>query len=81
MAPASGKSSLIFRQTIKYGFTLKLVRGMIITYTTEGELWYGVAKVWHALLDFTPAIFVVTVEQKAMRTKNLSVNERLASYK
>ena len=81
MAPASGKSSLIFRQTIKYGFTLKLVRGMIITYTTEGELWYGVAKVWHALLEFTPAIFVVTVEQKAMRTKNLSVNERLASYK
>ena len=76
MAPASGKSSLIFRQTIKYGFTLKLVRGMIITYTTEGELWYGVAKVWHALLDFTPAIFVVTVEQKAMRTENLSANER-----
>ena len=81
MAPASGKSSLIFRQTIKYGFTLKLVRGMIITYTTEGELWYGVAKVWHALLEFTPAIFVVTVEQKAMRTKNLSANERSVSYK
>ena len=81
MAPASGKSSLIFRQTIKYGFTLKLVHGMIITYTTEGELWYGVEKVWHALLDFTPAIFVVTVEQKAMRTKNLSDNERLVSYK
>ena len=81
MAPASGQSSLIFRQTIKYGLTLKLVRGMIITYTTEGELWYGVAKVWHALLDFTPAIFVVTVEQKAMRTKNLSANERSVSYK
>ena len=81
MEPASGKSSLIFWQTIEYGFTLKFVRGMIITYTTEGELWYGVSKVWHALLDFTPAIFVVTVEQKAMRTKNLSVNERLASYK
>ena len=54
---------------------------MIITYTTEGELWYGVAKVWHALLEFTPAIFVVTVEQKAMRTKNLSANERSVSYK
>ena len=28
-----GRSSLVFRLTIEYGFTLKLVREMIITYS------------------------------------------------
>ena len=30
-----GRSSLVFRLTIEYGFTLKLVREMIITYSYE----------------------------------------------